>query len=124
MPGKLVWKIVIDINIINNDGNLYDACMLATLASWMIFRVPFLRKIGNNISITNNHPTINLSTLHVPLSVTFGLYDNNTKFLIDPNIQEEKCVDGIIILSANKFAEICYLHSYGSIKVDKNTVNE
>jgi exosome complex RNA-binding protein Rrp42 (RNase PH superfamily) len=124
VPGKLVWKIVVDINIINNDGNLYDACMLATLASWMTFKIPFLRKTGNKIMVTENHPSIFLSTLHVPLSVTFALYDNNTKFLVDPNINEEKCVDGFIIISANKFSEICYLHTYGSIKVDKNTVNE
>jgi exosome complex component RRP45 len=114
----------VDINIINNDGNLYDACMLATLASWMTFKIPFLRKTGHRIMVTENHQTIALSTLHIPLSVTFGLFDNNTKFLVDPNINEEKCVDGIIIISANKFAEICYLHTYGAIKVDKGTVNE
>lgn len=98
--------------------------MLATLASWMTFKIPFLRKTGNKIYIQENHSTIALSTLHIPLSVTFGLFDNNTKFLVDPNINEEKCVDGTIIISANKFAEICYLHTYGSVKVDKNTVNE
>ena len=38
VPGILVWKIVIDINIINNDGNLYDACMLSCLASWQSFK--------------------------------------------------------------------------------------
>ena len=98
--------------------------MLATLASWMTFKIPFLRKTGNKIILTENLPSIALSTLHVPLSVTFGLYDNNTSFLVDPNMKEEKCVDGIIIISANKFAEICYLHTYGAIKVDKNSVNE
>ena len=98
--------------------------MLATLASWMTFKIPFLRKTGNKIILTENHPSIALSTLHVPLSVTFGLFDNNTNFLVDPNMKEEKCVDGIIIISANKFAEICYLHTYGAVKVDKNTVNE
>jgi exosome complex RNA-binding protein Rrp42 (RNase PH superfamily) len=99
--------------------------MIATLASWMSFKIPFLRKIGNKIPISENHQLINLSTLHVPLSVTFGLFNTpNAKFIVDPNLKEEKCVDGIVIISANKFAEICYLHTYGGIKVDRGTINE
>jgi exosome complex component RRP45 len=124
VPGKLAWKIVVDINIINNDGNLYDACMIAALASWMSFKIPFLRKSGAVVNIPEKPEMINLSTLHVPLSVTFGLFDNNTNFLVDPSLKEEKCLDGIVIISANKFGEICYLHTYGSIKVDDDTISE
>ena len=124
IPGKLIWKIVIDINIINNDGNLYDACTLAGLASWMIFRIPFLKKSGTKIEIPSNPQFINLSTLHVPLSVTFGLFDNDTKFLVDPSLKEEKCLEGFLIVSANKFGEICYLHTYGSVKIEREDVTE
>lgn len=115
---------MVDVNIINNDGNLYDACMLASLASWMTFRMPFLRKQGDKLPIPDNIEYINLCTLHVPLSVTFGLYDDNTKFLVDPSIKEEKTIEGILIVSANKFNEICYIHTYGEIKISKDTVSE
>jgi exosome complex RNA-binding protein Rrp42 (RNase PH superfamily) len=100
--------------------------MLACLASWMSFKIPFLRKSGTKIDLTNvsKAQQINLSTLHVPLSVTFGLYDNNSKYIVDPNLKEEQCIDGVIIISANKFNEICYLHTYGSVKVDQETVSE
>lgn len=119
-----MWKIILDINVINNDGNLYDACMLSTLASWMIFKIPFLRKTGNKIDLTSQYKMINLTTLHVPLSITFGLFENNSKFIVDPTLNEEKCINGIVIISANKFGEICYLHTYNSIKVDRNTMNK
>jgi exosome complex component RRP45 len=124
VPGKLAWKIVIDINIIINDGNLYDACMMASLASWISYKIPFLRKTGNTIDLSNASQYINLSTLHVPLSVTFGLFDNNQKFIVDPSLKEEKLIDGIVIISANKFGEICYLHTYGSVKVDRQLIQE
>jgi exosome complex component RRP45 len=127
VPGVLVWKIIVDINIINNDGNLYDACMLATLASWQIFKLPFLKKNGNKIPLPNaNKPIqeINLSTLHVPLSVTFGLFDKNSKFLVDPSLKEEKCIDGIVIICANKFNEISYLHTYNSIQIDSEIMRD
>jgi hypothetical protein len=66
---------------------------------------------------------IHLSTLHIPLSVTFTLYDND-RYLLDPTLLEEKCSNGILIVTANKFNEICYLHTYGSVKVDTNQVTE
>ncbi len=124
VPAKLAWKIVIDINIISNDGNLYDTCMLASLSSWMSYKIPFLRKSGMKIDVSKATQFINLSTLHIPLSVTFGLYDNNTKYIVDPSLKEEKCIDGIVIISANKFLEICYLHTYGSVKVDRASISE
>ncbi len=124
VPGKLAWKITVDINIINNDGNLYDACILAALSSWMSFKIPFLRKSGNKVNIDSNPEMINLSTLHVPLSVTYGLFDNSTKFIVDPSLKEEKCIDGVVIISANKFGEICYMHTYGAVKVDDDMIDE
>jgi hypothetical protein len=66
---------------------------------------------------------INLSTLHVPLSITFALYDED-KYLLDPSLLEEKCSSGILIVTANKFNEICYLHTYGSVQVDTGKVTE
>lgn len=124
VAGKLVWKIVMDINVVNNDGNIYDACSLAALASWTSFKLPFLRKAGEKVLIPKQ--MINLSTLHIPVSVTLGLYTdgNQIKFLIDPTLKEEKCLDGIIIVSANKFNEICYMHSYYSVQIERETLDE
>jgi exosome complex RNA-binding protein Rrp42 (RNase PH superfamily) len=79
-----------------------------------------MRKTGNKVKIEKQQ--INLSTLHVPLSVTFALF--NKKFILDPSIKEERLADGIVIVSANKFNEICYLHTYGAVKVDNETISE
>ena len=124
VPGKLIWKVVIDINIINNDGNLFDACTIASLASWMTFKIPFLRKSGNKIEIPADPQLIHLSTLHVPLSVTIGLFDDNSRYIVDPNLKEEKCMDGFVIVSANKFGEICYMHTYGEVKIESDAIRE
>jgi len=90
----------------------------------MSFKIPFLRKSSGAVKIPENPEMIHLSTLHVPLSVTFGLFDNNRKYIVDPSLKEEKCTDGVVIVSANKFGEICYLHTYGSVKLDQATVSE
>ena len=67
---------------------------------------------------------INLSTLHLPLSVTFGLFNENQNYLIDPSFKEERICEGFVIISANKFNELCYIHTYSSVKVDKVVFDE
>ena len=43
IPGKIVYKIIIEINIIKNDGNVFDAAVIAALSSWLSFKIPFFR---------------------------------------------------------------------------------
>ncbi len=125
---------MVDLNIINNDGNLYDAIVLAAFASWLTFKIPFLKKQGNAINIPEQPQLINLSCLHIPLSVTFGLYNNNTCFVVDPNvriyslnymkIKEEKYIEGLVIISVNKYKEVCYLSTYSEIRIERDMINE
>jgi exosome complex RNA-binding protein Rrp42 (RNase PH superfamily) len=76
------------------------------------------------MEIPENPQLINLSILHLPLSVTFGLFDINKKYLVDPSLLEEKICEGFIIISANKFNELCYIHTYSAVKVDREIVDE
>ena len=62
--------------------------------------------------------------MHLPLSVTFGLFNENKSFIVDPSLKEERVCEGFIIISANKFNELCYIHTYSSVKVDKEIVDE
>ena len=124
-PGKLVWKIVIDINIINNDGNAIDACFIATLASWLSYKIPFLRK--KNDKVICNGQTIHLTMLHMPFCVTFGLFntnDNKMKYLCDPSWKEEQVMKGFLSVSANIFGEICYLQMTSSVQVSTDEMND
>jgi exosome complex RNA-binding protein Rrp42 (RNase PH superfamily) len=75
------------------------------------------------VIIPENPQMFPLSVLHVPFSVTYGIYEGNL-VIVDPNLREERCIEGIVIVSANKFKEICYLHTYSSVKLDIDTVNE
>ena len=124
-PGKLVWKIVIDINIINNDGNAIDACFLAAIATWLSYKIPFLRK--KNDKVICNRQYINLTMLHIPLCVSFGLYtskEGKCKYICDPNWKEEQVINGFLSVSANIFGEICYLQMTSSIQISTDDMNE
>lgn len=126
--GKLLSILTLSIMM---ETYLMDVYYLHWLLIWVLSkkkslknRIPFLRKKDEKIEIPKNPQLINLSTLHVPLSTTFGLFNNNSSFLVDPNLKEEKVCEGFIIISANKYNELCYIHTYSSIKVEKEIVDE
>lgn len=124
-PGKLVWKIVIDINIINNDGNAIDACFLSAIATWLSYKIPFLRKKNDKVICSGQ--SINLTMLHVPLCVSFGLFtskEGKCKYICDPNWKEEQVINGFLSVSANIFGEICYLQMTSSIQISTSDMNE
>lgn len=124
IPGKLVWKIVIDINIINNDGNVYDACLLSAVASWLSYRIPFLRKKGSKIISDFNK--IFLTMLHIPICITFGLFNNGTKlqYICDATLKEEMVMNGMMNVTANIFDSICYLQFTSEIQVSCDEINK
>lgn len=59
---------------------------MACLASWMSYKIPFLKKDKNNqISMDfSQMKFINLQMIHLPICVTVGVVKN--KFLLDMNV--------------------------------------
>ena len=124
VPHQLVWKIVVNINVLNNEGNVYDAVMIGALASWMNYKIQFLRKKNNTVDISIKESTkfVNLSILHIPVCIMTGIYKE--MIIVDPDLNEEKVIDGFMLVSANRFSEICYLHTYNAAKINKNQLED
>ena len=106
IPGKIVYKIIIEINIIKNDGNVFDAAVIAALVSWLNFKIPFFR-------VKNGYDTfINLTTIHMPVCVTFGIFekkDEKVEFVVDNTLEEESVMKGSVSICSNIFGEISYM---------------
>ena len=111
IPGKIVWKIIVDICIIRNDGNAFDAVVIAALASWLSYRIPFFRVTDNELYYDS---FINLTTIHMPVCVSHGVYIKKNKtekifFMLDNTLEEESVMNGNISVCANIFGEISYM---------------
>ena len=79
ISGKAVWNIYIDVTLINNGGNLIDACYISSLLGLLNFRKPFI-KIESDTEIKvfsakekNPQP---LSITHIPISFTYGFFSD------------------------------------------------
>ena len=109
IPGKIVYKIIIEINIIKNDGNVYDAAVIAALCSWLSFKIPFFRVKNEELYYDT---FINLTTIHMPVCVTFGIFekkDEKVEFVVDNTLEEESVMKGMVSICANIFGEISYM---------------
>ena len=113
--GKLVWKVVIDIIVLDNDGNLIDASLLASVAALKHARLPKLIIEGENVEIDREEKVEALPLNRIPTAVTvFKLGD---VLLLDPNLKEEQACDARLTIGMffeNGEAKICALQKGGS----------
>lgn len=119
-----VWCVRVDINVLNHDGNLYDASTIAALAALMHFRRPEVSYIDDQIRTYNERERelMPLLFLHYPVSVTYCVYKSTPQPLVDPTLLEENAADSIIVLSFNSYQELCTLNAGGTAPTNVRTI--
>ncbi|XP_044285356.1 exosome complex component RRP45 isoform X2 [Varanus komodoensis] len=63
-----------------------------------------------------------LSIHHMPICVSFAFFQQGTYLLVDPSEQEERVMDGLLVIAMNKHREICTIQSSGGIMLLKDQV--
>ena len=122
IPGKIVYKITLEINIIKHDGNVFDAAVIAALTSWLSFKIPFFRVKEGELYYDN---FINLTTIHMPVCVSFGIFEKNdekVEFVVDNTLEEESVMKGAVSICANIFGEISYMRMNTEAMIGLNDI--
>ncbi|XP_037726173.1 exosome complex component RRP45 [Drosophila subpulchrella] len=119
-----VWCIRVDINVLNHDGNLYDASTIATLAALMHFRRPDVTFADDELRIytEKERDFIPLLFLHYPVSVTYCIFKSSAQPIVDPLLLEENAADSVIVLSFNSYQELCTLNAGGTAPTNVRTI--
>lgn len=143
--GKWVWRLHIDVTVLDHGGNLVDACVLSTVAAMRHFRKPEVQitesddsentapgsasrnmntpVTGPNVLHSDEREPTPLPLHHTPLTITFALFSDPTSetatvsALIDPSHREELVMDGNVTFSFNKYGEICSLDFAGGCEL-------
>ena len=130
VTGQRVWNIRVDVHIIEDDGNVTDAVLLATLAGLTDFRRPDVQVSAEQevtiYSSFERHP-IPLSLHHFPLSVTLALYqDLNGKrvCLVDSTNLETLAQDSSITFVMNRQGEIVHMCKPGGSAISSEFLLE
>ncbi|PAV55716.1 hypothetical protein WR25_04100 [Diploscapter pachys] len=118
-----VWKLVVNVRILDDCGGLLDCAALASVAALYHYRRP-------NVSIQPNRTIIHseweqalvpLNIYHMPICVTFGFMENG-EIIIDPSDRELPCLAGSLVAACNKRSEVCALHQSTNIILSAETI--
>uniref|UniRef100_A0A7S0YRU4 Uncharacterized protein n=1 Tax=Polytomella parva TaxID=51329 RepID=A0A7S0YRU4_9CHLO len=117
VSGRSVWILRIDIHVLNHDGNLIDACVLSAVAALRSFRRPDveIRPMGggdgsaatasSNDEIIIHSPEVRephpLTMHHLPMSITFALYEDGNVVAVDPSVRESAAAAGSCTVAMN-----------------------
>lgn len=88
-PKEKTWMVYVDIDILDNDGNLIDACSIAAISALLDAKLP---ELDEDFSIdTEKERTKKLPITGVPISTTIARIGN--KLVVDPTLSEELALD-------------------------------
>lgn len=98
VPGEKVWISFIDIDILDYDGNLFDACSLAATAALLNTTVP-ISKVDES---KKDYPLPLSDT--IPVQTTFAKFGD--AIFVDPSLMEEECMDVRLTVSTDDNGDI------------------
>ena len=111
IPGHKVWIVFVDIYVLNHDGNLFDASMLATMAALLDTRLLDYEELETGeIIVKREVPREEREKLprlpinHIVLSATLAKIGKF--FVVDPNLDEETVSDLRLFLSYDEQGRI------------------
>ena len=127
-----VWKLMIDVTVLDYGGNILDACALSTIAALRHFRLPCTTRTENDNSESKGITVIHsdereatpLPLHHTPVLVSFALFtngqkDSDTIAIADPDDREELIADCPNVTYAfNKYSELCCMDFPGGCELN------
>ena len=72
IQGKLAWSLTVEMQLLNDDGNLIDAFFMAAVLALKNTRLPEVSMKGDNILLSNSIDRQHyLNVHHIPVCTTF-----------------------------------------------------
>jgi len=110
VEGSKTWKLHIDINILDHDGNLMDAACLAAVSALLTTKIPTVKFVNDEIAID----TDNLMALPIKnRSVLCTVVKINDQLIVDPLYVEETLMDASISIGFREDGTLCAIQKCG-----------
>jgi exosome complex component RRP42 len=118
--GELAWMVIVDICVINDAGNLYDASALATLAALSKAKLPALDehdKVDYKNMTEDSVPLVKM-----PIAVT--VFKIGEHYVVDPNYEEGQVYDARLTVTTIADGQLCALQKGGDSSLTIKDVDE
>lgn len=116
--GEKVWMVFIDIQILNHDGNLIDACGLAAMVALHHAKMPEYE--DEKINYEKRHKK--LPVIDKPIPVTVAKIGD--KFVVDPTLEEENIMSSRLTFSTKSNGNVCAIQKGGSESLSQEEILE
>lgn len=110
VPGKKVFVVFVDVYVLNHDGNLIDASVMAALAALLNTKL-FNYEVKDG-EIKKKPGYTQLSIKNHPIAVTFAKIKDTV--IMDPSLEEEQVMDARFTVTLEKDGKICAMQKGGS----------
>jgi len=108
--GEKVWMVFVDIQIINQYGNMIDAATIAAITALWNAKMPTYNKKDDRADYTKKKNKLPMK--FKPIAVTFAKLGDN--LLVDPNIEEESIMTARLTVTTKDKGNICALQKGGT----------
>ncbi len=103
VPGKTVVSVFVDVNIMNVDGNLFDATSYAVVSA---LRTAKMKKyVVKDEKVEAKDEMVPVPAARIPVSVTLARMGD--ALLVDPDTEEEGAMDMRITITTDDDERIC-----------------
>ncbi len=107
---KSVIGLFVDNSVTDYDGNLFDACSYASVASLLTCKVPKW-ELKNDVPTLVEGEFSEPPITTIPVSVTMGKIGD--QIIVDPNADEWGCMDARMTITTNSDGNICAIQKGG-----------
>jgi len=112
-PGKHVWRLYVDIYVLNHDGNLFDASALAAMAALLSARIPAaVRTEDGGYRVDRSRYTMLVPVNHRVVTVTQAKISD--RLLVDPTYEEEQVADTRLVVAVSEDGRIAGMQKTGA----------
>ncbi|KAI9712114.1 MAG: hypothetical protein M1820_001823 [Bogoriella megaspora] len=122
VAGSKCFALRADVHVLDFDGGLVDTCCIALLAALRHYRRPDVSVNGEDVRVwdVREREPVPLSILHHPFCITFSFFGDGEDevVLVDAALSEEQCRQGEVVMTANKYGELCQIAKHGGVTVD------
>ena len=110
VPGKKVLVVFVDVYVLGQCGNLFDASELASVLALMDAKmVNYV--VGKGGEVKAKDKRVPLPVINYPVSVTMARIGGD--FAVDPSLDEETVADARITVTTDKDGNICAVQKGG-----------
>lgn len=94
-----VWKLRVDVTVLNHEGNAIDCCSIAALTALAHFKRPDITVDGEDVivhTIEEKDP-LKVTLFHYPLCVSYAIFNQGKIAIADPTYLEERVAEARMV---------------------------